>query len=88
MVKIHQVLWDEWNIEHISLHRVSSVEVEKALSDPRVVFLPTYNDRIVVLGRSGERLLSVVMAEEKEGIFYIVTARDMSIKERGLYRNG
>ena len=87
MVRIQQVLWDEWNIEHISLHGVSSVEVEKALTDPSVVFLPTYNDRILVLGRSGERLLSVVMAKEKEGVFYIVTARDMSKKERSRYRN-
>lgn len=85
MVKIRQIVWDEWNVQHILLHNVGTDEVEKALSDVNVAYLLTYNKRVLVLGRSSKRLLSVVMAEEKKGVYYIITARDMSKRERKVY---
>jgi len=87
MVKIEKLIWDEWNIRHIARHDVSVDEVREALSDDKVVYLPTYNDRTLSLGRSGRRLLSIILSEEVKGGYYVVTARDMSEKERKVYRS-
>jgi len=82
-----RVVWDDWNTSHIMRHHVSISEIEKALSDDRAIFLLTYNKRILALARSGKRLLAIVLNEEEKGIFYIITARDMSKKERRVYKN-
>ncbi len=87
MQKIEKIIWDAWNTSHIAKHGVSMQEVEKALSDLYVVYLPTYNGRILALGRSEMRLLAIILVEESEREFYIITAQDMSKKERKVYRN-
>jgi len=43
----------------------------------------TYGKRYLILGRiKSGRALTVILAREKPGKYYIVTARDMSKKER------
>jgi uncharacterized protein len=84
--KIKKVVWDNRNIQHIARHGIVPTEVGFALQDPMVKFLSTYNGRALVLGRSGKRFLAAVLNEEKPGSFYVITARDMSKKERRFYR--
>jgi len=83
-VRVSQLIWDDWNINHIKKHNVKSSEVEKTLSF-KTKTLKSYKGRFLVLGRCGERLLTIVIAQEKNNKYYVVTARDMSKKERRYY---
>jgi len=95
MVEIRQLVWDEWNIGHIKKHKVSADEVEEAV-DFEIKTFVSYKDRILVLGRTKKgRLLTVILApEDKQSLmlrnkqrYYVVTARDMSRKEKRLLKN-
>lgn len=85
---IETLIWDDWNINHIKeRHDVEPSEVEASLLDEYVIFYTAKYERIFVLGRSGNRLItSVLHAQLNDGEYYVVTARDMSKKERVLYR--
>lgn len=85
MVRIKSLVWDNWNVEHIGKHKVSLSEVEIALKDKQKKALKTYKGRLLVLGRAKKRLLSIVLALEEKQNYYVVTARDMSKKERRFY---
>lgn len=85
-ILITKLIWDSWNTNHIAKHNVSVQEVEIALSDPKAVFLGTYNNRIMALGRAKKRLLAVVMSKNEKNAYYVVSARDMADKERKIYR--
>jgi uncharacterized DUF497 family protein len=84
---IRQLIWDDWNIEHIARHDVTPEEVEQSLQDEHVVFLKAKLGRIIALGRSGVRLLTTILNQQlEETQFYVITARDMAKKERAYYR--
>lgn len=86
MARIKQLIWDDWNIEHIKKHKVSIEEVEEACHSGKKP-LKTYKGRLVILGKTKKgRLLTVVLAPIEEGKYYIVTARDISKKERRLLK--
>jgi len=85
-ISINNLEWDDWNRDHIASHAVTQREVEKAIIDPNSISFPTYGDRVNYLGRAGKRLLSIVLSPERYGKRYVVTARDMSKKERSYYR--
>ena len=86
-IVVTQLLWDDWNVEHIDRHNVTTREVEQSLADPDAVFLRAKQGRIMVLGRAGKRLISTVMNEQAEAsIYYVITARDMAKRERAFYR--
>jgi len=86
MLIIRKLVWDSWNVEHIKKHSLGILEVEKVLQDPNLVSKRAHSGRIMLLGRSGKRLLSIILAFEEQGFYYLVTARDMDKKERELYR--
>lgn len=82
MLKIRSLIWDEWNVEHIKKHKVSVDEVEEVIGF-RIKTFKSYKGRILVLGNTEKgRLLTVVLALEGRGKYYVVTARNMSKKER------
>lgn len=86
MIKIKHLLWDDWNVEHIKKHKVNVNEVEEVC---RAIAksLKTYKKRLIVLGKTKKgRLLTVVLAPEGGGKYYVVTARNVSKKERRLIR--
>jgi len=80
-ITINQLIWDNWNLEHISKHKISKEEVEIAIVN---IFAHKegYNKRIIFLGRSKNRMLAVITAKERNNKYYIVTARDAGKKER------
>lgn len=82
MIKIKSLRWDEWNTNHIKRHGVLSEEVEevcKGIYQQQ----PTYKNRFLILGKTIKgRALTIVLAKEKLGLYYPITARDMSQKER------
>ena len=80
-----KLIWDEWNREHIKKHKVSAIEVEQAFNN-KVAVLQSYKGREVILGvTKKKRLLTLVLSFEKQRDAYVVSARDMSAKERKIY---
>lgn len=70
-----------WERHHISIEEAEEV------CQSTFVALTGYNNRLLLVGPTVRgNLLTVVVAPEKEGIFYIVTARPASKKERHYYR--
>ncbi len=80
------MLWDDWNVDHIKKHQVKPEEVNQVLKS-KTKTLKSYQKRLLILGKTkNKRLLTVVLAPEKDNKYYLVTARDMSKKERKYYR--
>lgn len=85
MIKIKQLIWDDWNVGHINKHKVSVDEVKEVCRSTTKA-LKAYRGRLIVLGKTKKgRLLTVVLAPEARGKRYVVTARDMSKKERRFF---
>ncbi len=82
MIKVKKLLWDKWNLEHIKKHGVTKEEVEGA--GKAIIFsVQAYNNRVRIVGRAGKRILSVILnPQDKAHVYYVVTARDASKKER------
>ena len=86
MVVIQQLLWDEWNVAHILRHDVTPDEVEEICRGEHIA-LQSYAGRLMLIGLTRGRILAAVLApQEGEGVFYVVTARTASRKERRYYR--
>jgi uncharacterized protein len=82
-ITIKRFLWDKFNIEHIRKHGVSQAEVEE-VSENFATHKRGKKGRYLVIGRSGKRILSVIVNNNGSGAYYPVTARDSNKKERGL----
>jgi uncharacterized DUF497 family protein len=81
-IKVSQLIWDRWNTEHIKKHNVTKAEVEKAVANAKTHML-VKQGRILLIGRVGKRILSVILNQEEKHSYYVVTARDAAKKERG-----
>lgn len=78
--------WDEENIEHILRHNVIPDEVEEVCVNKPYV-RKSADKRYLVYGvtDSGRHIFIVGINKEK-GIFRTITARDMTDREKSLYR--
>src|SRR4051794_40419374 len=85
---IHKLVWDAWNIAHIAEHDVIPEEAEEVCKDkPQTEIANKGRIRVTGLTKNG-RLLSVFLdSEPGEGVYYPVSARSASKKERGEYRS-
>lgn len=84
-VTVQRLIWDEWNVSHIAGHEVTPDEVEQVCHGAFVV-LQGYAGRLLLLGPTVEgRMLVAVLEPVADGVFYIVTARPASRKERRYY---
>lgn len=81
---IEQLVWDDWNLQHIQKHDVTAAEAEKAVG-PDALYAVTSKNRLVVTGptRTG-RVLTVVIGETPDlpNHWYVFSARPASRKER------
>lgn len=85
IAKLRVLVWDEWNGEHIKKHKVTIKEVEEAYQS-KIVETSSYLGRTVILGKTKKgRLLTIVVSSQKQQHPYVVSARDMSKKERRIY---
>lgn len=83
---IDELLWDDWNAEHLARHHVSPTEVDEVcFGEPWI--LRGREGRFVVFGQTlAGRYLLVILGERGAGLFYPITARDMTETERRRYR--
>ena len=85
MLAVRRLIWDSWNVAHIARHQVNPNQAEEVChADP--VVQQGNKGRYLVFGpaKSG-RLLTVVLDPKGEGIYYPVTARPASKRERAIY---
>ena len=78
---VKKLIWDNWSTEHIKKHDVMKEEVEKVAKN-LIAHKVGKKGRYIAMGRSGSRLLSLVLSRKGPGVYYVVTARDSSRKER------
>jgi uncharacterized DUF497 family protein len=78
--------WDDENLAHIAHHGVSPDEVEEALvEEPLVLRGP--DDRYLAYGRTEHgRWVFVVYVTRPRGRVRVLTARDMTEREKRLYQ--
>ena len=85
MITVRRLVWDPWNVGHIARHQVSPEEVEEVCQGNPLV-LTGYMARLIVIGPTREgRMVAAILAPEETGVYYPVTARPASRKERALY---
>jgi len=87
-MKIEKISWDEETIDHTSKHSVSPEEVEEALFNEidSPLIMRGKEGRYLAYGKTnGGRLLLVVWASRYRKT-KIITARDMSKKEKQFYK--
>lgn len=84
---VRRLIWDAWNVAHIARHEVIPDEVEEAChGDPYTDEGKKGRIRLVGPTRSGRMLVVILDPEEERGVYYPVTARTASRKERRLHR--
>ena len=82
-IQVRKLIWEQWIIVHIKKHSVSVHEVEEAIK-AIVLHKQGHDGRYIAIGRSGTRILSVIIKREKQGEYRIITDRDSDKKERRL----
>ena len=86
---VRSLRWNDWNIAHIGRegHEATPEEVEQVIYNDQSIGRLQPNQRIFVLGKTDAgRILAAVIDSEGEGIWYCVSARSASRKERALYQ--
>ena len=86
MVFVRRLIWDSWNVAHLSRHQVSLDEVEEVCHGEHIR-RQAYRGRIMLIGPTGVgRMITVVLDPEDEpGVYYPVTARPASRRERRIF---
>jgi len=83
---VGKLIWEEWNVDHIARHDVTANEVEEVCAGEHIT-LKGHSKRIILCGRTKDgRLISIVLGHEGKGVYYPITARDASKKERQYWR--
>ena len=83
-IEVRELKWDARNIEHIRKHNLTPRQVEQVFIEGKCLGGEGKKGKLLIHGRCGRRLLTLVLAKE-DGRYYVITARDMSRKERGRY---
>jgi len=87
-MKIERISWDQETVDHISNHSVSPEEVEEVLFNDAnsPLIMRGKQGRYLAYGKTnGDRFLLVVWAAKYRKT-KIITARNMSKKEKQFYR--
>ena len=83
---IHAFDWDEKNESHIVRHGVALLEVEEAIFFDKPFYQRSREDKYVAYAVTEEgRFLFIVLAIKGPDRIRIITARDMTDKEKRYY---
>lgn len=81
-LEITELIWNEWNIEHIARHGLTPAEVEEACAGFHIA-TDTYKERLLLTGTTqAGQAITIVLDEVEEGRYFPVTARPASRRER------
>lgn len=82
-IEINNLIWDEWNLEHVKKHSLTKRVVEKAILNVKA-FRYGYKGRIILICDLRETLISIIVDRKADGKYYVVTARIAGKEERKL----
>jgi hypothetical protein len=87
-MKIQNISWDQETVDHIANHRVSPEEVEQVLFNDYYipVIMRGKQNKYITYGETDSGRLLFVVWVSKYRKTRIVTARDMTKKEKQFYR--
>lgn len=86
VISIHRLVWDPWNVAHIARHKVSPEEVEE-VCHAKFIVRQGHTGRLLIIGPTeSRRILAIVLANKKNHVYYVVTARTADRKERIIYQ--
>ncbi len=78
--------WDDGNVEHILMHNVMPDEVEEACTNKTYV-RRTADMKYLVYGITDSgRYIFIVGINKSKGVFRTITSRDMTEREKSLYK--
>ena len=81
-IELSELQWDEFNVSHIEKHGVTMIEIQEACLN-QIDVLAGYDGREMLFGKTNDgRYVTVILAIKTKNIYYVVTARDTSKKER------
>ncbi len=84
---IEKLIWNKENIDHIKKHDVTREEVYQVVKKD-YKNQPTYGNRLMIFGKTKtNRRLTVILIEKAKNNYLVITARDMSKKERKYFLN-
>ncbi|MGH2765511.1 MAG: hypothetical protein ACRDKA_06330 [Actinomycetota bacterium] len=90
LLRIDELVWDDWNEEHIGRRDIRQEEVEEAVFDSASFFVRTRREGVVrylVTGLTeAGRYLFVVLEPLSGNRAYVVTARDMTDGEKRRFK--
>ncbi len=86
VINIIGLIWNEWNIIHIARHDITQVEVEEVCQNNPVIEQGK-KGRLLIIGFTftSRAITAILDPEDQEGIYYPVTARPASRRERKIY---
>ena len=88
-IRIRKLVWDTWNIKHIARHDISPEDIEWLLTcaRPRPCFERSRSEKLAVWGRDEHgRFLLLILANRGKCVYYPVTARTMTEREKRRYQ--
>ena len=86
MLIIRKLVWDTWNINHITRHHITPDEVEAICHGEPVVLRGQQKNRFVLIGQAEEkRILGVVLEARGRGKYYPITAYEATASDAKLY---
>lgn len=84
---IKNLIWDEWNIDHITRHNVRPEEVEQVCKE-RHLANKWKNKTYRVIGKTANgRYLTIFLGPRNNKSYYPITARDSTLREKREYKN-
>lgn len=87
VLTIEKLIWNKENIDHIKKHKVTRVEINQVVKKD-YKNQPTYGNRIMIFGKTKKlRRLTVILIGKENNNYLVITARDMSKKERKYFLN-
>ncbi len=82
MLRIRDLLWDEWNEQHVARHNVEPEEVEDVALGSFSLAVCVRRGRYRITGQTESgRYLTVFVDRVSNRVFYAVTARDSTDRE-------
>lgn len=80
-IVVKELVFDQYNQNHIKKHGITETEAITAGIN-LIYHRESYKGRYLAIGRSGAKLITLVIRRLGSKKYYLVTARDTSKKER------
>lgn len=79
-IVIKKLIWDEFNLEHATVHGISLDEIKEAVNQIKYHRI-TYKQRYLVVCKGTKRFITIIVVRKSLSTYYIVSARPASKKE-------